>query len=72
MQSAWIKAGHSREDVKRFKTALDALKDILESDFKKKEADRDYSPGWEQRQIAINEYNAVLTDVIKLVTIEKD
>jgi hypothetical protein len=72
MDSRWIKAGHSREDVKRFKTALDALKDILESDFKKKEADRDYSPGWEQRQIAINEYNAVLTDVIKLVTIEKD
>ena len=72
MDSRWIKAGHSREDVKRFKTALDALKDILESDFKKKEADRDYSPGWEHRQIAINEYNAVLTDVIKLVTIEKD
>ena len=72
MDSRWIKAGHSREDVKRFNTALDALKDILESDFKKKEADRDYSPGWEQRQIAINEYNAVLTDVIKLVTIEKD
>ncbi len=72
MDSRWIKAGHSREDVKRFRTALDALKEILESDFKKKEADRDYSPGWEYRQIAINEYNQVLNDVIKLVTIEKD
>jgi len=72
MDSRWVKAGHSREDVKRFRTALDALKEILESDFKKKEADRDYSPGWEYRQIAINEYNQVLNDVIKLVTIEKD
>lgn len=72
MDSRWIKAGHSREDVRRFKTALDALKEILESDFLKKEADRDYSPGWEHRQIAINEYNQVLSDVIKLVTIEKD
>ena len=72
MDSRWIKAGHSREDVRRFKTALDALKEILESDFHKKEADRDYSPGWEHRQIAINEYNQVLSDVIKLVTIEKD
>lgn len=72
MNSRWMKAGHSREDVKHFRTALDALKEILESDFKKKEADRDYSPGWEYRQIAINEYNQVLNDVIKLVTIEKD
>lgn len=71
MQSAWIKAGHSREDVKRFKTALDALKDILESDFKKKEADRDYSPGWEQRQIAINEWNTVIESIIKLIDIKE-
>lgn len=72
MDSRWIKAGHSREEVKAFRTALNALKEILETDFKKKEADRDYTPGWEHRQIAINEYNAVLQDVIKLVTIEKD
>ena len=72
MQSAWIKAGHSREDVKCFKTALDALKEILETDFQKKEAVRDYTPGWEFKQIAVNEYNAVLSDIIKLVTIEKD
>lgn len=72
MDSRWIKAGHSREDVKRFKTALDALKEILETDYTKKESVRDYSPGWEYKQIAVNEYNAVLSDIIKLVTIEKD
>ncbi|RTL05357.1 hypothetical protein EKK58_08125 [Candidatus Dependentiae bacterium] len=72
MDSRWIKAGYSREDVKRFRTALDALKEILETDFKKKEAVRDYSPGWEYKQIAHNEYNAVLDDILKLVTIEKD
>ena len=72
MDSRWRKAGLSKEEVLRFKPALEALKDILEVDFKKKEADRDYSPGWEHRQIAVNEYNAVLNDILKLITIEKD
>jgi hypothetical protein len=72
MDSRWIKAGHSREDVKRFKPALEALKEILETDFLKKDAVRDYSPGWEYKQIAVNEYNSVLSDVIKLLTVEKD
>ena len=72
MDSRWIKAGHSREDVKRFKTALDALKEILETDFVKKEAVRDYSPGWEYKQIAVNEWNTAIESIIKLVTIEKD
>jgi hypothetical protein len=72
MDSRWIKAGHSREEVKRFKTALDAAIEILETDFLKKEAVRDYSPGWEYKQIATNEYNSALSDVIKLLTVEKD
>ena len=72
MDSRWAKNGHSKEDVRRFIPALLALKEILETDFLKKEAVRDYSPGWEYKQIAINEYNAVLSDILKLVTIEKD
>lgn len=72
MQVRWTKAGHTKDEVLRFRPAFEALKEILETDFKKKEADRDYSPGWEHRQIAINEYNAVLNDVLKLITIEKE
>jgi hypothetical protein len=72
MDSRWIKAGFTREEVKGMKNTLDALKEILESDFLKKDSVRDYSPGWEYKQIAVNEYNSVLQDIIKLVTIEKD
>ena len=72
MDSRWAKNGHSKEDMRRFIPALNALKEILETDFLKKEAVRDYTPGWEFKQIAVNEYNAVLSDIIKLVTIEKD
>jgi hypothetical protein len=72
MQIRWTKAGHTKEEVLRFRPAFEALKEILETDFKKKEADRDYSPGWEHRQIAINEYNSVLNDILKLITIEKE
>ena len=72
MNVRWSKAGYTKEEVDRFKPALEALKEILETDFLKKEAVRDYSPGWEYKQIATNEYNSVLSDVIKLLTVEKD
>ena len=72
MDSRWAKNGYSKEDMRRFIPALNALKEILETDFLKKEAVRDYSPGWEFKQIAVNEYNSVLQDILKLVTIEKD
>ena len=68
----WTKAGYTKEEVLRFIPALNALKEILETDYLKKEAVRDYSPGWEFKQIAVNEYNSVLQDILKLVTIEKD
>ena len=68
----WTKAGYTKEEVLRFIPALKALKEILETDYLKKEAVRDYSPGWEFKQIAVNEYNSVLQDILKLVTIEKD
>ena len=68
----WSKAGHTKEEVKRFRPALEALKEILETDFVKKESVRDYSPGWEYKQIAVNEWNAVIDSILKLITIEKD
>ena len=72
MQSRWIKAGHSREEVKRFVPALTALKEIIETDLLKKEAVRDYSPGWEYKQIAVNEWNTAIDEILKLLTIDKD
>lgn len=72
MQTRWIKAGFTREEVLRFRPALEALKEILETDFVKKEAVRDYSPGWEYKQIATNEWNSAIEEILKLVTIEKD
>lgn len=72
MHSRWKKAGYTVEEVKRFLPALEALKEIIEQDYQRKEAVRDYSPGWEYKQIAVNEWNTAIEDIIKLVTIEKD
>ncbi len=72
MNVRWSKAGYTKEEVDRFRPALEALKEILETDFLKKEAVRDYSPGWEYKQIAVNEWNSALESVIKLLKIEDD
>ena len=73
MDSRWKKHGYDRDEVLNFRNAFDALKTILESDFKKKEAVRDYDvPNLANRQIAVNEYNQVLADVLKLINLTKD
>lgn len=71
MDSRWLKT-HTKEEMLGYRNAFDALKEILLTDFVKKEAVRDYSPGWEYKQIAVNEYNQALSDLIKLITITKD
>lgn len=78
MQAVWFKGvpNTNKDDrikeIKSYRNAFDALKEILNSsDYKKKEAVRDYgAPNWRERQIAVNEYNRVLDDVINLITIE--
>lgn len=74
MDSLWLKGHKDREKRKQqvlnYRNALDDLKEILEQNFKKKEAVRDYEPGWEYKQIATNEYNACLAEIIKLITIK--
>jgi|TARA_R110000787_G_scaffold56479_1_gene129784 hypothetical protein len=79
MQAAWIKGLKGQDKDKRkaevlgYRNAFDALKEILEHDFKKKEAVRDYEvPNWELRQMAVNEYNQVIDDMLKLITLNKD
>lgn len=72
MDSRWLKNGRKKDEVLGYRNAFDALKELLLSDFVKKEAVRDYSPGWEYKQVAANEYNAAVSDLIKLITIEKE
>lgn len=76
MDSRWIR-GHSdpearKKKVLNYRPAMNDLKEILERDFKKKESVRDYdTPNWEYRQVAVNEYNQVVDDIIKLITIKE-
>lgn len=78
MQSVWLKglSGADKEkrkgEVLAYRNAFDDLREILERHYKPKECVRDYgSPNWEQRQIAVNEYNAVLEDVLKLIDLNQ-
>lgn len=60
------------KELSSYKTAFDDLKEILQREYKKKPV-RDYSdPNWSYRQIAVNEYNQVLDDIINLLTLEKE
>ena len=79
MQSAWLKGLKTGQKEKReaevigYRNAFDSLKEILERDYKKKQSVRDYeAPNWELRQIAANEYNQALDDLIKLITLDKE
>ena len=79
MKSIWLKGLKGQDKDKRkaevlgYRNAFDDLKEILEQDFKKKESVRDYEvPNWELRQVAVNEYNQVLDDMLKLITINKE
>ncbi len=79
MQSIWLKGYTGSDKEKRkaevlgYRNAFDELKEILEQNFKKKEAVRDYeTPNWEYRQVANNEYNQALDDLLKLITLNKE
>jgi hypothetical protein len=77
MDSRWFKGVKDREARKQellnYRNAFEELRQILETDFKKKEAVRDYgSPGWANQQIAVNEYNRVLEDVLQLINLSKE
>jgi hypothetical protein len=79
MLSTWIKGLKAEAKEKRisevmgYKNAFDDLKEILEKEFKKKPCVRDYEiPNWEIRQVAVNEYNQAVDDLIKLITLVKE
>ena len=73
MKSVWLKGAKGEDRDKRkqevlgYRNAFEDLREILEQYYLKKDAVRDYSPGWEYKQIAVNEYNAVLDDILNLI-----
>jgi hypothetical protein len=76
MQAIWLKGLRDTErdrrkaEVMGYRNAFDGLREILEQHYLKREAVRDYSPGWEFKQVAVNEYNAVLDDILNLIDLK--
>ena len=77
MQTIWLKGlkGEERDrrkgEVLNYRNAFDDLREILEQHYLKRDAVRDYSPGWEFKQVAVNEYNAVLDDILNLIDLNR-
>lgn len=76
MQAVWLKGlkGEERErrkaEVLAYRNAFDDLREILEQHYLKKESVRDYSPGWEYKQIANNEWNAAIDVLLDLIDLQ--
>lgn len=76
MQAVWLKGlkGEAKErrkgEVLSYRNAFDDLREILEQHYLKKDAVRDYSPGWEYKQIAANEYNAAMEELLNLIDLQ--
>jgi len=60
-----------KEIVGKYKNAFDDLTEILEESVIKDAAVRDYSPGWDHKQIARNEYNQAIKDVLQLINLKE-
>jgi len=59
-----------KKQVLQYRNAFDDLLTMIRSELTKKQADRDYTTdGWVHRQIASNEYNAAIEDVVKLMNL---
>ena len=77
MQAVWLRGvkdserERRKQEVLSYRNAFDDLREILEQHYVRKEAVRDYSPGWEYKQIAVNEYNAALDDLLNLIDLNQ-
>lgn len=76
MQAKWFSGlnGTDRDrrksEVMGYRNAFDDLKQIIEQHYLKRDAVRDYSLGWEYKQVAVNEYNAVIDDILNLIDLK--
>lgn len=76
MKACWL-TGYTNKDrearkkeVLGYRNAFDALREVLERNYKKREAVRDYAkPNWMAEQIAVNEYNQALDDILGLINL---
>ena len=77
MQAVWLRGvkdserEYRKKEILAYRNAFDDLREILEQHYVRKEAVRDYSPGWEYKQIAVNEYNAALDDLLNLIDLNQ-
>ncbi len=77
MHSVWIKGfkGDAKDnrikEVMNYRNAFEDLTDVIEQTLQRKDAVRDYSPGWAEKQIAVNEYNAALDDILNLIDLNR-
>lgn len=76
MDSRWFKGQKDTDqrtkELMSYRNAFDALKEILEKEFIRTSCREYDSPNWAIKQVALNERNQVLSEVIKLITIEKE
>jgi len=76
MNSVWLKGYKDKkareEQVRSASWAFDLLADVLDKEYKRKPNIQDYSdPQWVHKQIAVNEYNHVIDDILKLIKIDE-
>ena len=77
MHSVWIKGfkGDAKDkrikEVMNYRNAFEDLTDVIVQTLQRKDAVRDYSPGWAEKQIAVNEYNAALDDILNLIDLNR-
>lgn len=71
MDSRWTKGFEGEAKAQRAKEVLSyntAFRELLTlAKALKKNPVRDYGPGWTEKQIAVNEYNAALEDLLNLI-----
>ncbi len=75
MLTAWTKGYKGDEKKARVEQVLGYssyftdLEQVIRSHLLKKDADRKYDEGWSTRQVAVNEYNAAVEDILRLINL---
>lgn len=77
MHSVWIKGlkGEAKDkrikEVMNYRNAFEDLNEVIEQRLQRKDSVRDYGSGWAEKQIAVNEYNAALDDILNIIDLNR-